>query len=100
MEKVDEAKAAALAIVEVAIVLQENQDKQFKQMMEMFNEMMKANVPAMPVPAPAPPTQPKQRKLCPHCKLPHAKPEKCWELEANNDSCPANWKPAAECKRS
>jgi molybdenum cofactor biosynthesis enzyme MoaA len=40
MEKVDEAKAAALAIVEVAIVLQENQDKQFKQMMEMFNEMM------------------------------------------------------------
>ena len=102
MGKVDEAEAAALAIAEVAMALQANQEKQFKQMMEMFTQMMKANVPApaTPAPATAPPGQPKNRKLCPHCKRPHAKPEKCWELEANKDSRPANWKPAAERKSS
>lgn len=34
MGKVDEAEAAALAIAEVAMVMQSNQEKQFKQMME------------------------------------------------------------------
>jgi hypothetical protein len=84
------------------MALQANQDKQFKQMMEMFTQMMKANVPvpATPAPASAPPNQPTNRKLCPHCKRPHSKPEKCWELEANKDSRPANWKPAAERKSS
>lgn len=97
-EKVDEAEAAALAIAEVAMVMQSNQEKQFKQMMDLFKEVMKSNVPGgAPLQAPAPaPTQPKQRKVCPHCKRPHSKPEKCWELEANAADRPANWKPAAE----
>jgi len=97
-EKVDEAEAAALAIAEVAMVMQSNQEKQFKQMIDLFKEVMKSNVPGgAPLQAPAPaPTQPKQRKVCPHCKRPHSKPEKCWELEANAADRPANWKPAAE----
>ena len=36
MGKVDEAESAALAIAKVAMALQANQEKQFKQMMEMF----------------------------------------------------------------
>ena len=95
MGKVDEAEAAALAIAEVAMVMQSNQEKQFKQMMEMFKELMQANVPGAPSQASVP-TQSKQRKGCPHCKRPHAKPEKCWELDANKADRPANWKPAAE----
>jgi hypothetical protein len=54
MEQVDEAEATALAIAEVAMVMQTNQEKQFKQMMEMFKEIMKANVPGVPLQAPAP----------------------------------------------
>eukprot|EP01082_Thalassiosira_pseudonana_P004637 g4040.t1 g4040 contig15:204992-206117(-) len=95
MGKVDEAEAAALAIAEVAMVMQSNQEKQFKQMMEMFKELMQANVPGAPSQASVP-TQSKQRKVCPHCKRPHAKPDKCWELDANKADRPANWKPAAE----
>lgn len=79
MDKLDETEAAALAIAEVAMVMQSNQEKQFKQMMELFKEVMKSNVPGgAPFQAPAPaPTQPKQRKVCPHCNRPHSKPEKC-----------------------
>ena len=95
MDKVDKAEATALAISEVAMLMQSNQDKQFKQMMEMFKDMMKSNAPGAPLQMPAP-TQPKQRKLCPHCKRPHSKPDKCWELDANAADRPANWKPAAE----
>jgi hypothetical protein len=98
LDKVGEAEAAVLAIAKVAMVMQSNQEKQFKQMMEMFKEVMKSNVPGgTPLQTPASaPTQPKPRKVCPHCKRPHSKPEKCWELEANAADRPANWKPAAE----
>lgn len=99
LDKVDEAEAAALAIAEVAMVMQSNQEKQFEQMMKLLKEVMKSNVPGGAAPAPAqtqPKTEAKQRKVCPHCKRPHAKPDKCWELEANASDRPANWKPAAE----
>jgi hypothetical protein len=98
LDKVDEAEAAALAIAEVAMVMQSNQEKQFEQIMKLFKEVMQTNVPGgAPLQAPAPaPTQTKPRKVCPHCKCPHSKPEKCWELEANASARPANWKPAAE----
>ena len=86
LDKVDK----ALAIAEVAMVMKSNQEKQFKQMMELFKEEMKSNVPGgAPLQAPAPaPTQPKPRKVCPHCKRP----------EANAADRPANWKwkPTAE----
>ncbi|KAL7502859.1 hypothetical protein ACHAXN_000746, partial [Cyclotella atomus] len=60
LDKVDK----ALAIAEVAMVMKSNQEKQFKQMMELFKEEMKSNVPGgAPLQAPAPaPTQPKPRK--------------------------------------
>ena len=98
LDKVDEAEAAALAIAEVAMAMQSNQEKQFEQIMKLFKEVMQTNVPGgAPLQAPAPaPTQTKPRKVCPHCKRPHSKPEKCWELEANASARPANWKPAAE----
>ena len=95
MDKIDAAETIALAIAKVAMVMQSTQEKQFKQMMEMFKDMMKSNAPGAPLQTPAP-TQPKQRKLCPHCKRPHSKPEKCWELDANAADRPANCKPAAE----
>ena len=106
LDTVDEAEAAALAIAEVAMAMQSNQDKQFEKMMQMFQQVLKANVPAgapaqAPTPAATPAatpasTQPKTRKVCPHCKRPHSKPEKCWELEANAADRPSFWKPAAE----
>jgi len=99
MDKVDEAKVAALAIAEVAMIMQSNQEKQFKHMMEMFKKAMKANnPPGATAPAPMPTLPPKPRKVCPHFKRPHSKPDKCWELKANKADRPANWKPAAERK--
>ena len=95
MDKIDAAETVALAVAEVAMAMQSTQEKQFRQMMEMFKDMMKSNAPGAPLQTPAP-TQPKQRKLCPHCKCPHSKPKKCWELDANAADCPAIWKPAAK----
>lgn len=96
MDKVDEAEAAAMAVAEIAQALQAQQNEQMKQMMEMFKTFMQAKPANAPAPTPAPPAAPKPRKVCPHCKRPHSKPELCWELEANAANRPANWKPVAE----
>ena len=81
-------------MAEVANSIAEQNQKQFKEMMAMFQKALETkNSPN----APANPTGGKQKKKCPHCaKLVYHKPEKCFELEANAASRPAGWKSAKE----
>jgi hypothetical protein len=62
-----------------------------------YKTMMKTmglNTP-LPTATPAPKNRPRRDKY-PACEFRHAKPVKCWELEANKSKRPANWKPAAK----
>lgn len=93
-QRISDAEAQALVIAEVANVLATQNQEQMKQMMGMFKEMLTSFQPAAaPAPSPAAPTR-QTLKPCPHCKRRHATPDKCWELEKNAASRPANWKPS------
>jgi hypothetical protein len=75
-------------IAELANSMQEQNQKQFKEMMELFKAALKKNSPT--------PTNPKkgaagkQKKKCQHCGLEvYHKPEACFELETNAAKRPA-----------
>ena len=92
-EKISDAEAQAMVIVEVANVLQAQNTEQMKNMMAMFEKLissMPTNVTPTAVPPPKTPCQP--RNECPHCKKKHVNHDKCWELDANKALRPANWK--------
>ena len=88
-------EATALAIAEVAHIMQESQDKQFNKMLELFKSMAEkhANSPPAPTPTPTPTTTGQtKKKRCPNCNLMVLhKAENCWELEANASKRPAGW---------
>ena len=93
-----------MALATVAEILQENQNQQFEKMLALFTTALKTlpgnTEPSKQPIAPLPnSTQRQTYPQCPHCKLKHMNPEKCWELEANAASRPANWKPAAERRK-
>ncbi len=76
---------------ELANSMQEQSQKQFKEMMEMFN----AKLDAKTSPNPSYPKggEGKKKKKCPHCEMEvYRKPETCFELEANAFMRPAGWK--------
>lgn len=88
------------AIFACAEAMQATQNKQTNKILDMLKtimQMMQGNLPAS---APATNQQNNQnhnsRMKCLNCGMRHAKPEDCWELEANKSKRPANWKPAAE----
>jgi hypothetical protein len=83
-----------MIMAEVANSIAEQNQKQFKEMMAMFQKAIETkNSPN----APANPTGGKQKKKCPHCaKLVYHAPAKCFELEANAANRPAGWKSAKE----
>jgi hypothetical protein len=92
-EKISDAEAQAMVIVEVANVLQAQNAEQMKNMMAMFEKLissMPTTVTPAAVPPPKTPRQP--RNECPHCKKKHVNHDKCWELDANKALRPANWK--------
>ncbi len=77
-------------IAELANSMQEQSQKQFKEMMELFKVTLDKNSP--------PPTNPKKgaegkkKKKCQHCGLEvYHKPKACFELEANAAKRPAGW---------
>jgi hypothetical protein len=94
-QQVSHMEATALAIAEVAHIMQESQDKQFTKMLELFKSMADKHANSPPAPTPTPtPTQTGQtkKKRCPNCNLMVLhKAENCWELEANASKCPAGW---------
>jgi hypothetical protein len=88
--EMDHLEAQALLLAEMANSMQEQQNKQFMQMMEVYKTAFNGN---KNVPAPNANTGRKKKKKCLHCELEvYHKPEKCFELEANASKQPANWK--------
>ncbi len=96
-QKFLDAEAQAMAIAEVANVLQAQNEQQMKNMMGMFKElltsMQSSGTPVAIVP-PKTPTNRQPRIGCPHCNKKHRNHEKCWELDANKASRLENWKSA------
>jgi hypothetical protein len=72
--------------------MQEQSQKQFKEMMELF----KSKLYAKTLPNPSNPKgggEGKKKQKCPHCGMEvYRKPETCFELEANAFMRPAGWK--------
>ena len=64
--------------------MQEQSQKQFKEMMEMFKATFEKNSPSTSNPKNPKSGADKKKKKCPHCGLEvYHKPEACFELEAN-----------------
>ena len=94
-DELDHIEAQAFVLAEFANSINEQNTKQFKEMMELFKKAL--DVKDSPKPA----TQSgggekkakNEKKKCPHCGwMVYHKPEKCFELEANADKRPAGWK--------
>ena len=92
VEQIEQLEAQALFVAELANSMQEQSQKQFKEMMELF----KAKLDAKSLPDPSKPKGgegKKQKKKCQHCGMEvYHKPEACFELEANASKRPAGWK--------
>ena len=97
IDQVDVLEAQAMIFAEFANSLQEQQQKQFKEMMNLFQATLAGkNAPNSTPSATANPGAPADRKRkkkhCPHCKTEvYHKPERCFELKANAAKRPANW---------
>ena len=91
VDQIDHLEAQTLIIAKFANSMQEQSQKQFKEMMEMFKVTLNAN-------SPTPTTSKggaggKKKKKCPHCGLEvYHKPEACFKLDANAAKCPAGWR--------
>jgi hypothetical protein len=92
IEQIEQLEVQALMIAEFANSMQEQSQKQFKEMMEMFKEKLDAkSLPDLRNPKGG--EGKKQKKKCPHCGMEvWHKPEACFELEANASKRPAGWK--------
>jgi hypothetical protein len=90
--EINQLEAQALFVAELANSMQEQSQKQFKEMMEMF----KAKLDTKTSPNTSNPKGgegKKKKKKCPHCEMEvYHKPESCYELEANASKRPAGWK--------
>ena len=94
LDEVDRVEMQAMLMAEFANTINEQTQKQFKEMMDAFTKALGNKNSPNP---PANPTGGKKKKKCPHClKEVYHKPEKCFELEANADKRPAGWKSTKE----
>ncbi len=86
----DHLKAQVLVIAELSNSIQEQSQKQFKEIMELFSKTLNAN-------SPTPTTLKggawgKNKTKCPHYGLEvYHKPKACFELDANAAKHPAGW---------
>jgi len=77
-------------IAKFANSMQEQSQKQFKEMMEMFKATLDKNSPTPTYPKKG--AEGKKKKKCQHCRLEvYHKPEACFELEADAAQHPAGW---------
>jgi hypothetical protein len=83
--QIEQLEVQALMITELANSMQEQSQKQFKEMMEMFKDKFDAKTSPSPTNLKNPKSRAdKKKKKCPHCGLEvYHKPEACFELEAN-----------------
>ena len=85
-----------MILAKVANSLQEQNAEQMKNMMMMIKELLTSTQPPTVTAAGTKTKQPRKPRQpfadCPNCKKKHANHNKCWELEANKDLRPANWK--------
>jgi len=92
VEQIEQLEAQALFAAKLANSMQEQNQKQFKEMMELF----KAKLDAKSLPYLSNPKGgegKKQKKTCQHCGMEvWHKPESCYELKANTSKRPAGWK--------
>ncbi len=94
VKQIEQLEAQDLFVAELVNSMQEQSQKQFKEMMELF----KAKLDAKSLPYPSNPKggegkKQKLKKTCQHCKMEvWHKPESCYELKANASKCPAGWK--------
>ena len=88
-DQLDQMEVQAFVLAEFANSINEQTTKQFKVMMELFKKALDSKNS----PQAGPVAGAKKKKKCPHCgeEVFH-KPECCFELEANADKRPANWK--------
>ena len=96
-----QANAMVYAIQEVANAMQQQQDKKFDQIMQLFQTMLKMQGNHTGTnnknPSNAPADQKAQHPKCKHCNHQHKKVKsECWELEANKDKHPKGYKTKAE----
>jgi hypothetical protein len=83
-------EAQALMIAKLANSMQEQSQKQFKEMMEMFKATLNTNLPTPTICKGG--AGGKKKKKCPHCGLEvYHKPKACFELEANAAKRPTGW---------
>jgi hypothetical protein len=89
-------EAQAMMIAEVANAMHEKYEDQMKTMMTNFEKLLTSVKPPTVPTAEAKTKQPRKPRQqlteCPNCKKKHANHDKCWELEANKELRPANWK--------
>jgi hypothetical protein len=91
VDQINYLEAQTLIIAKLANSMQEQSQKQFKEMMEMFKATLNANSPT--------PTTPeggaagKKKKKRPHYGLEvYHKPKPCFKLDANTAKRPAGWR--------
>ncbi len=90
VDQINYLEAQALIIAKLANSMQEQSQRQSKEMMEMFKATLNTNSPT-PI-TPKGNAGGKKKKECPHCGLEvYHKPEACFELDANAAKCPAGW---------
>ena len=93
VEQIEQLEAQALFVAELANSMQEQSQKQFKEMMEVFKATFEKNSPSATNPKNPKSGADKKKKKCPHCGIEvYHKPEACFELEANASKRPAGWK--------
>ena len=92
LDNIDQLKAQALMISELANSMRDESQKKFKEMMELFKTALAKNLPTTTNPTNPKTGAEKKKKKCPHCGLEvYNKPEACFELDANAAKRPAGW---------
>jgi len=93
-------EANAMMIAEVANAMHEKYEEQLKEQMktmatnfEKLQEKLLASVKPTAEDKTKQNRKPRQQRAeCPNCKKKHVNHDKCWELDANKELRPANWK--------
>lgn len=89
-EQIDQLEAQAIMIAELANSMQEQNQKQFKEMMDLLKATLGKN---SSTPKNLKSSTEKKKKKCPHCGLEvYHKPDACYELEENASKRPSGWK--------
>jgi len=92
IDQIEQLEAQALMIADLAHIMKDESQKQFKEMMELFKATLEKNSPSPTNPKNPTTGADKKKKKCPHCGMEvYQKPDACFELEANAAKRPEGW---------